>query len=171
VILTGERVVLRPAVAGDVALLTAILREPEVARRWGGFHDGEVAEQFVGDDEHFAVTLDGEVIGAVQYSEEEDPMYRHAGIDIFLTALRHGQGLGTDALRTLAGYLLDERGHHRLSIDPAADNHTAIRAYERVGFRAVGVMRAYERGPDGTWHDGLLMDLLAGELRARETPR
>jgi aminoglycoside 6'-N-acetyltransferase len=25
-------------------------------------------------------------------------------------------------------------------------------------------MREYERGPDGTWHDGLLMDLLAGEL-------
>jgi aminoglycoside 6'-N-acetyltransferase len=27
------------------------------------------------------------------------------------------------------------------------------------------VMRSYERGPDGTWHDGLLMDLLATELR------
>jgi aminoglycoside 6'-N-acetyltransferase len=27
------------------------------------------------------------------------------------------------------------------------------------------VMRLYERGSDGTFHDGLLMDLLAGELR------
>jgi aminoglycoside 6'-N-acetyltransferase len=26
------------------------------------------------------------------------------------------------------------------------------------------VMRDYERGLDGSWHDGLLMDLLAGEL-------
>jgi aminoglycoside 6'-N-acetyltransferase len=26
-------------------------------------------------------------------------------------------------------------------------------------------MRQYERGPDGTWHDGLLMDLLPAELR------
>jgi len=25
-------------------------------------------------------------------------------------------------------------------------------------------MRNYERGPDGTWHDGLLMDLLPGDL-------
>jgi len=25
-------------------------------------------------------------------------------------------------------------------------------------------MRRYERGPDGTWHDGLLMDLLREEL-------
>ena len=51
-----------------------------------------------------------------------------------------------------------------MSIDPAAANERAIRAYERVGFRRVGVMRAYERGPDGTWHDGLLMDLLRDEL-------
>jgi aminoglycoside 6'-N-acetyltransferase len=25
-------------------------------------------------------------------------------------------------------------------------------------------MRNYERGPDGTWHDGLLMDLLREEF-------
>jgi aminoglycoside 6'-N-acetyltransferase len=29
----------------------------------------------------------------------------------------------------------------------------------------VGVMREYQREPDGTWSDGLLMDLLARELR------
>jgi aminoglycoside 6'-N-acetyltransferase len=33
-----------------------------------------------------------------------------------------------------------------------------------VGFRTVGVMRQYERSADGNWHDGLLMELLAGEL-------
>ena len=33
------------------------------------------------------------------------------------------------------------------------------------GFQRVGVMRAYERGPDGTFHDGLLLDLLRDELR------
>jgi aminoglycoside 6'-N-acetyltransferase len=26
-------------------------------------------------------------------------------------------------------------------------------------------MRNYERGPDGSWHDGLLMDMLAEELK------
>ena len=34
-----------------------------------------------------------------------------------------------------------------------------------MGFRAVGVLRDYELGPDGTWHDGLLMELLAHEFR------
>jgi aminoglycoside 6'-N-acetyltransferase len=49
-------------------------------------------------------------------------------------------------------------------IDPAADSAAAIRCYSKVGFRPVGIMRRYERGSDGTWHDGLLMDLLAEEL-------
>ena len=56
------------------------------------------------------------------------------------------------------------REHHRLTIDPAADNAAAIRCYKKVGFRPVGVMRRYEQGAEGTWHDGLLMDLLAEEL-------
>ena len=67
----------------------------------------------------------------------------------------------------LARHLFVERGHHRLVIDPRADNRRAIRAYERVGFRRVGVMRSYERGADGAWHDGLLMDMLRGELVRR----
>jgi aminoglycoside 6'-N-acetyltransferase len=28
----------------------------------------------------------------------------------------------------------------------------------------VGVMRCYERGTDGKWHDGLLLDLLPEDL-------
>ena len=73
--------------------------------------------------------------------------------------------MGAEAIRVLARHLFEERGHHRLTIDPAADNAAAIRAYEKVGFRRVGVMRLYERGPDGDWHDGLLMDMLREEFR------
>lgn len=29
-------------------------------------------------------------------------------------------------------------------------------------------MREYERGPDGSWHDGLLLDLLPGDLAAAD---
>jgi aminoglycoside 6'-N-acetyltransferase len=49
-------------------------------------------------------------------------------------------------------------------IDPAAANGRAIRSYAKVGFRPVGVMRQYERGRDGRFHDGLLMDMLRAEL-------
>ena len=47
---------------------------------------------------------------------------------------------------------------------PAAADEPAIRCYAKVGFRPVGVMRRYERGGDGRFHDGLLMDLLRDEL-------
>jgi len=63
-------------------------------------------------------------------------------------------------VRLLADHLLDDRGHHRLTIDPAAGNERAIRCYEAVGFRRVGIMRRYERGADGVFHDGLLMELV-----------
>jgi aminoglycoside 6'-N-acetyltransferase len=172
--LRGERVLLRPVSAADADRLLDILREPEVAR-WWGVHDAErVREDLIGptDEVAYAIESGGELIGAVTYYEEPTPEYRHAGLDIFLATDRHGQGLGSEALRLLAGHLFDERGHHRLTIDPAAANERAIRAYERVGFRRVGVMREYERCPDGSWRDGLLMDLLAGELGpVRPLPR
>src|SRR5215210_4564401 len=117
-------------------------------------------EEFVADEKTFVVEVDGQVIGAVQYGEVEDPMYRSASIDLYLTTPRHGQGLGSEAVRVLARHLIEERGHRRLTIDPAVDNAAAIRAYEKVGFRPVGVMRSYEQGPDGTFHDGLLMEIL-----------
>jgi aminoglycoside 6'-N-acetyltransferase len=75
-----------------------------------------------------------------------------------------GQGLGPAALRLLIRWFIDERGHHRFTIDPSAENHRAIEAYERVGFKPVGILRKSERAPDGHWRDGLLMDLLAEEL-------
>jgi aminoglycoside 6'-N-acetyltransferase len=78
--------------------------------------------------------------------------------------LAQGRGLGADAIRTLAAHLIDDRGHHRITIDPAAANVRAIAACARVGFRPVGVMRQYQRMPDGTWADALLMDMLAAEL-------
>ena len=163
--LLGERVTLRPTSRDDASRLAAILAEPAVAERWGPFGDADVLELIEGDDAiAFAIEVDDEVVGAIQYGEETDEMYRHAGVDLFVATAWQRRGIGTDALRTLARYLIEERGHHRLTIDPAADNVAAITAYERVGFRRVGVMRRYERGPDGTWHDGLLMDLLAEEL-------
>ena len=147
--------------------VAAIQAQPAVASRWGEPEEEKLQGKAAGTDECtvFAIELDGEVVGLAQYHEEDDPMYRHAGIDLFLAEEVQGQGLGTDAVRTMARYLIQERGHHRLTIDPAADNVAAIRAYEKVGFKPVGVMRQYERLPGGQWHDGLLMDLLADELR------
>jgi dethiobiotin synthetase len=166
--LRGEHVVLRAPAPADIPALTAVMATPEVRRWWVGEREEHSRERVLAPDDDtttWLVTVDGELIGMVQASEEEDPEYRHAEIDIALHPAWHGRGLGAEAIRAVARHLLEERGHHRLTIDPAAANAVAIRCYERVGFRPVGVMRAYERGDDGTWHDGLLMELLTGELR------
>jgi aminoglycoside 6'-N-acetyltransferase len=110
------------------------------------------------------IDVEGEVAGGIQYYEELEPDYRHATIDIFLGTQWQGRGLGTEALWLLARFLFEQRGHHRLTIDPSADNARAIASYAKVGFKPVGVMRQYERQADGAWHDGLLMDLLRPEL-------
>ena len=173
--LHGALVTLRPATTADIPELVAIRETPEVHRWWRGGPDlaAEIAEDLAdADTRTLAIVHRGRVAGAIQWAAETEPDYRHANIDIFLDPALHGRGLGTDAVRTLARHLFTEQGHHRVVIDPAVDNTAAVRCYTRAGFRPVGVMRRYERGPDGSWHDNLLMDLLADELSApgRDTP-
>jgi aminoglycoside 6'-N-acetyltransferase len=120
------------------------------------------------------IEVDGAVAGLIQFIEELEPKYRHASIDVFLDPALHGRGLGSEAVRRVVRHLIEERGHHRLTIDPAVANVAAVRAYEKAGFRAVGVMRQYERDADARgWHDGLLMELVSSgddaEAAARGT--
>jgi aminoglycoside 6'-N-acetyltransferase len=165
--LEGDQVTLRPLAPADRERLREILAQPSVAVRWIGTRgvDGTTDDLYDPEVHGFTILVGHEIIGFIEYGEEDDADYRHASIDVFVDERWHGRGLGTDAVRTLARHLIRDRGHHRITIDPAADNAQAIRSYEKVGFRPVGRMRRYERGPDGTWHDGLLMDLLADELR------
>jgi aminoglycoside 6'-N-acetyltransferase len=168
-ILHGERVTLRPVRDGDRAALREILVDPTVARWWGAARDGvDVADDWLAidpDTTQWVIEVDGAVAGSIQAAEEDDPDYRHAGLDLFLGSSYQGRGLGRDAIRTVARWLFETRGHHRLTIDPSAANRRAIAAYQAVGFQPVGIQRQYERGPDGTFHDGLLLDLLRDELR------
>lgn len=165
-VLHGERLVLRRATDADIPALLRVLASAEVAEWWGDVDEAALREEVCGDEvATFAVEVDGAIAGMIQYHEENEPGYRHAGIDVALAGPWQHRGLGVEAVRTLARHLFEQRGHHRITIDPAADNRRAIDCYQRAGFRPVGVMRSYERGRDGTWHDGLLMDMLRDELR------
>ena len=174
--LTGPRITLVAVAPEHSPRLWQIRAEPEVHRWWGEI---DPAFPFDEDDDTpgFAVLLrdreagpasgppsSDQIVGFVQFSEENEPMYRHAGIDLFLSTAVHGRGLGRETVGVVAQHLVDVRGHHRLVIDPCALNERAIACYSAVGFRPVGRMRQYERSPEGVWRDGLLMDLLAPDL-------
>lgn len=194
VTLGTRRLGFRPPAEDDIDVLTEMLADPEVARWWPDFDRPRVAIELVGSDDdvrvienvgegaqvtyrkigecehgvdlHEAVRPSGEVIGVIQSYEVTDPQYRHAGIDLFIGRRHWGQGFGREAVEALVRELFFTRDHHRLVIDPAADNLRAIRLYEAVGFRKVGVMREYERGPDGVFRDGVLLELLRSDYEA-----
>lgn len=162
--LQSPRLRLRPPRPDDVEDLVRILSEPEVARWWPDFDRDKVREELLVPDPGLTVLVverEGHVAGAIQFEQGDDPMYRHAGIDMFLGGRWQSVGLGPEAIRAVVEHLFDVLGHHRLVIDPAAENERAIRAYGKVGFRVVGTMQQYERAADGTWRDGVLMELLA----------
>ena len=135
----------------DAGALEALLAESEVKRWWA---DGDYDR-----DHGWVVEVDGEPAGWVQYEEETYEWYPSVALDIALTTALHGRGYGRRVLRLAIEHFV-AKGHHRFTIDPATRNERAIRCYAAVGFKPVGVLRAYERDPEGGWKDGLLMDLV-----------
>jgi RimJ/RimL family protein N-acetyltransferase len=112
-------IVLRPIAEDDEPELRRIHATPEVSRWWGA-----PDERFPRDEPEatrLAIEVEGRVAGLIQFSEEADPKYRHASIDLFLDPAVHGRGLGSEALLWVVRHLIDDRGHHRLTIDPAAE--------------------------------------------------
>ncbi|MEM9562225.1 MAG: GNAT family protein [Actinomycetota bacterium] len=167
--LHGPRLTLRTTVETDRQAIVAIQATPEVRRRWRGDDlDAEFTERLDRDDEVEPLTVldaGGRIVGYLQYAQEDDPDYRHASIDLFVDPANHRLGYATEAITMVVDHLFADLGHHRITIDPAADNEAAIACYAGVGFRPVGVLRDYERQGDGSWADGLLMELLVTDPR------
>lgn len=156
-VLYGAAVVLRPIDVDDLPRLGAILADPEVAR-WVSAVEPSLASRF-------AVDTGERLVGAVQYHEDPSRDYRHASVDVVVDPAWHGKGLGADALRALARHLFYDRGHHRLTVEVSPENVKAIRSYQRVGFKPVGLMRECDRDELGGWRDVLLLDLLKRDLQ------
>jgi aminoglycoside 6'-N-acetyltransferase len=156
--LGSDRLVLVPVRAEHAERLRALRGTPEVGRWWDPPPDGWPLTPEP-DLHKLTVIVDGEVAGYVQFWEERDPSSRHADVDIFFGPETQGRGLGTQAMRVVLRHLIDERGHHRVTLGTSVHNARAIRCYEKVGFRRVGVMRKAARSSvTGEWEDELLME-------------
>jgi aminoglycoside 6'-N-acetyltransferase len=150
---------LRPFREQDEAPLLQVLAEPEV-RRWWPVPD-------LVREHGWVIEVAGELAGWLEHHEEPYAWYPSVAFDIFLASRLHGRGLGRRALRLGIGHFT-AKGHHRFTLDPNVENQRAIRSYTAIGFEPVGVMRAYERNPDGGWNDALLMELIVAEALERD---
>ena len=137
----GERTFLRPATDDDLDLLVGWLADPEVYRWWEDrpLSREEVADLYTGrrepEVEPFIIETDRMPIGYLQWWQGTETS---GGIDLFLVPSARGRGLGPDAARAAATFLLDERGWMEVTVDPVVDNVRAIRAFERAGFTPEG---------------------------------
>lgn len=165
-VLPGRRVTLRQVTTDDLAALAEVVAAPGVREWWGPQDDpARVREKLWRAGSAFAIEADQALAGWLAVDEVAQDDYPEVAFDIVLAPAAQNRGLGSDALRTAIQWFVDARGHHRFTIDPSTANVRAIRAYEAVGYRPVGVLHAYERLADGAFHDALLMELIAGEPR------
>jgi aminoglycoside 6'-N-acetyltransferase len=162
-VLDGERMRLRPPTDADAAPLLAILAEPEVSRWWVGYTAERIQSEILESGHAEIMEIDGEAAGAIFLYPENDPEYLHVVIHLFLGARWYGQRFGAEALSIVIAHLASI-GHHRFTLDPNVNNAPAIRSYERLGFRRVGILREYQLRPDGSHEDGLLMDLVLSDF-------
>lgn len=162
-VLYGQGLTLRPANDSDVPPLLEMFSEDAVERWWFPQSPDKVRDRIHRTDQFgWVIESEGTVRGWIQAGEEDDEEYRSAWMDIATATETHGTGLARGALVTVMRYLVEVRGHHRITIDPDVLNGRAVRAYEKVGFRTVGIMRHYCRRPDGQLADGMLMEYVVG---------
>ena len=134
----------------DLALLEAWLRAPHVAEWWGDPDKGMAEIRQAMDEvsvEPLIVELDGRPIAYLQSYDphlEDDHPYQDQpfgtlGIDISIgDPDLVGVGHGSAIIRQFCDQLFTE-GTPRIVIDPDPTNLRAIRAYEKAGFRSIGL--------------------------------
>ena len=166
----GTRVNLRPITEPDLSLLRAWQSDPEVMAGWGIPNPLVASTNFAADltgrfasfesSGYLIIESPDGPIGRIDYEHLDG---RHGSCEIAMyigDPGAQGRGFASDALRTLARHLFNQRGVHRIELTVIESNERARRLYERVGFVTEGLLRDY-LWFNGEWHNELLMALFA----------
>jgi len=149
-IIKGEKVTLRPMTADEIPLFYKWATRSDATPFW--YEDGVIPtlEQFLDDwQPHyfnssqpeagrcFAIIVDGRAIGQVNYNQI-DRTNDSVELDIIIANdADKSKGYGSDALKTLSQYLIEDMNIKIPYIIPVISNHRAIRAYQKAGFKIV----------------------------------
>ncbi len=162
-VLTGPRVTLRPPRTSDLEPLHAILQEPEVSEWWVGYTPERVRIELIDSDYTNVIEVGGQTAGVVYVIPPADAEYPTTIAHIFLGTSWRGSGIGSEALALAVRHQF-AHGTSRVTLDPNAGNLPAIRAYERLGFKRIGILRDYQLRPDGSLDDALFLDITRSDF-------
>jgi RimJ/RimL family protein N-acetyltransferase len=152
VVLTTERLRLRPLDERDIPAHYAVHSDPEVTRYWssGPWTRIEQAEKAIADAIaaqadgsvlYFGIELlaTGELIGnaGLHHFFEQN---RRCEIGYSLASKHWGQGYATEALRTIIRHGFDALDLNRIEADIDPRNIGSARVLEKLGFRKEGYM-------------------------------
>src|SRR5947208_2528153 len=140
-----EHVGLEPLHVRHVARLRELHEQPGVLEWWGPMEPGFPFDE--PESQRYAIVVDGEVAGLIQWGDDSYEETRHAYVDIFVGDDYAGRGIGTEAIHQMLRTLNEQHGYQRVILDPAVENERAIRSYEKAGFKRVGVLTRSYREP------------------------
>ena len=169
-----ERLVLRPARAGDVDSLHDYLAREDVCRYLP--HGVQSREQCAGRVETWATCLDprepDEYLLLLLEHESRHvghaivflrgPGFAKGEVGWALHPDACGRGLATEAGRALVDLCFDHYGMHRVSAQLDARNTASARVCERLGMTREGLLRR-DYPNDGTWADAEVWAVLREE--------
>ena len=163
-ILHSERLILRPYRAEDAeAMFSTWASDPQVTKylTWTPHESVEFTREvvdswvkgYVNDDYlHWGITRDGVLLGdiaVVRYNERSEwcELGYCLGHDYW------GEGVMTEAVKSVVGYLFDIVGFHRVGICHAVKNPASGRVAEKAGFTFEGTARGCFKSAWGEYLD------------------
>jgi diamine N-acetyltransferase len=173
--LVGERVYLRSVEQGDLELLRKWANDPQLRGLTGETTPMTPAgaEEYLERLSHdpnrvwFVIVLkdSGRVIGETGLLRMF-PAWRTTDLSIIIGEKdAWGQGYGREAIRLMIDYAFGYLNFHRIAIGVVGFNASALRFYEKVGFKQEGIQRdGYYY--DHRYHDFVMMSLLESEYKS-----
>jgi len=175
-IVLGERVALGPLRRDLAATYARWVNHLDVRPGLGtlGVHTRETEEKWVDEQVAKGVERPPANVNFTIYDRSDDApvgtaglfalSYVHSNAEFGIAVgERRGQGLGTEATRLVLEWAFRTLGLRNVMLGALAWNEGAIRAYERAGFRRIGIRRGSEMSR-GERVDVVLMDAVPEDL-------
>ena len=174
--LTTERLLLHELLPADAADVFIFRSDPEVQKfnaepmqhlsEAHAFIEEIRSKQAAQEELMWAVTFHEKnaVVGLIGFGYWN--RYHHrAEVGYDLAHAYWGQGLASEAVKTIIDFGFQRMHLNRIEAGTIADNLRSVRLLERLGFRREGTRRGYSLEDDGTYHDSAMYGLLRCEYR------